>query len=202
MCGRFSLELDDTFYPRYEVENIIEIAPNYNVAPSSFIPVVVKNSPKKVVMMKWGFKVGKDFTVINTRAETISTKSAFKNAFQNNRCLIPATGFYEWRVIGKEKHPYYIHLKDHSYFSFAGIYTDNTCSIITTTPNELMSPIHDRMPVILSNDEEEIWVDKSADEELLKTFLDPYTSEDMEAYMISKDVNSPRNNSKNLQSPL
>lgn len=214
MCGRFSLELNETFYPRYEITNRIEIRPNYNVAPYSFIPVIVKKSPKKVIEMKWGFipSWSKDFStkyaMINTRAETIDEKPYFKTAFNQTRCLIPATGFYEWKDQGKEKIPFYIHLKNNSYFSFAGIYSvlknDKgedifTCSIITTKPNELMENIHDRMPVILSKNEEETWLDETIEDEYsLKSLLDPYPSDELEAYRVSKDVNSPRNNGEEL----
>lgn len=164
--------------------------------------------------MKWGFvpSWSKEWTskyaVINTRAETIEEKPYFRTAFKESRCLIPATGFYEWRKDPTEKIPHYIHLKDSSYFSFAGIYSvwkDKegkeiyTCSIITTEPNELMSSIHDRMPVILSKDEEEVWIDESVkDEERLKSLLDPYPPDEMEAYEVSKEVNFPKNKGREL----
>ncbi len=218
MCGRFSLELDDTFYPRYELDNVIELQPNYNVAPSEIIPVIVKNSPKKVVNMRWGLLppwITKDeskYAMINTRAETIDQKPYFKSAFKNCRCLIPATGFYEWRKDPLNKIPFYIHLKNNNYFSFAGIYSIwndpkgyevYTCSIITTQANELMESIHDRMPVILSKKEEDIWLDKSIDNtDSLKALLNSYPSLEMEAYQISTRVNSPVNNSKDLLQPL
>lgn len=215
MCGRFSLELDDTFYPRYEVDTLLEISPNYNVAPSSIIPVIVKNSPKKIIKMKWGYlpswskEYDSKYSVINTRVETIQSKPYFKESFTKYRCLIPATGFYEWRKDPTEKIPFYIHLKNSKYFSFAGIYSIwkdvsgkefYTCSIITTKPNKLMIPIHDRMPVILSKEEEEIWIDKQTDLNVLKSLLDQYPSNEMEAYQISKDVNSPKNNYRKLLS--
>lgn len=213
MCGRFSLELDDTFYPRYEIGNIIEIQPNFNITPSSFIPVIVKNSPKKVVKMKWGFlPTWSKYPMINTRAETINQKLYFKEAFIKHRCLIPATGFYEWKKTPVEKIPYYIHLKTNEYFSFAGIYTISkdikgkeiyTCSIVTTKPNKLMEDIHDRMPVILTKQEEEIWVDKEMeDEKTLLELLDPYPADLMEAYGVSIRVNSPKNNDRELIQPL
>lgn len=215
MCGRFSLELDDSFYPRYDVDTIIEISPSYNIAPSSIIPVIVKNIPKKVIKMRWGYlpswskEYDSKYTVINTRAETIENKPYFKQSFMNQRCLIPATGFYEWREDPTEKTPFYFHLKNSTYFSFAGIYSVwkdvsgkefYTCSIITTKPNELMIPIHDRMPVILSQEEEELWIDKQTDLNTLKSLLDQFPSNKMEAYPVSKDVNSPRNNYRKLTS--
>jgi putative SOS response-associated peptidase YedK len=217
MCGRFSLEIDDTFYPRYEIENIIEIRPMYNVSPSMYIPVVLKNSPKKVIEMKWGFlppwskDVTSKYAMINSRAESIDSKVYFKEAFKKNRCLIPATGFYEWKKEPTEKRPYYIHLRDNSYFSFAGIYSIvkdmegkevYTCSIITTEPNTLVSDIHDRMPVILSKEEEEVWLDKEVEEDILKSLLDPYPSEEMEAFEVSTRVNSPKNNDRELITPV
>lgn len=214
MCGRFVIKLDDNFYFRYEIDEVLGLESNYNVAPFSNIPVVVKNSPKKVVKMKWGFipswakTYNPKYAVINTRAESIDEKPYFKSSFKKSRCLIPATGFYEWKREGDEKTPYYFHMKDSSYFSFAGIYSiwknENnediyTCSIVTTTPNKEMESIHDRMPVILSKEDEEIWLDKTIeDENILKPLLKPYTDSKLDVYEVDKKVNSPKNKGEDL----
>ncbi|MBP6976520.1 SOS response-associated peptidase [Candidatus Dojkabacteria bacterium] len=212
MCGRFSLEMDDTFYPRYEVDNVLEIKPNYNVAPFSIIPVITRMSPKQIVEMQWGYiptwskTISNKYASINTRAETIETKPSFRESFINYRCLIPATGFYEWKKEeDNTKTPYYIHIKNQKYFSFAGIFstlkrnhkTIYTCSIVTTAANDKISYIHDRMPVILSKEEEEIWLDKNMkDTNSLKDLLDQYNSKDIGVYEVNKKVNYINNNTK------
>jgi putative SOS response-associated peptidase YedK len=128
--------------------------------------------------------------LINARAETVENKPSFKNAFRKRRCLIVADGFYEWKREGKSKMPLYFYLKSHQPFGFAGLYetwlsTDkkeiNTCVIITITANELIAPVHDRMPVILSDEQERIWLDSdAADVSILKSILKPYPAGEMD----------------------
>ena len=218
MCGRFTLELDDTFYPRYEVSNMLDLESNFNITPYSYIPVILKNSPKKIVQMRWGYlppwskEYSTKYSVINTRSESVESKTYFKHSILNRRCIIPTTGFFEWESIKDEKRPYLIHLPNSKYFSLAGIYsvfTDAlgkefpTCSILTTTANSLISKIHDRMPVILKKEDEDTWLDKDIkDINIIKQYLKPYNPKDMSMYMVEKYVNSPKNNSKEILKPL
>ena len=170
MCGRYSLFDTDKMYDRFSVAKsqlVINLAPLYNVAPSEMLPVVVKHSPNQVVVMKWGIippwlrKDPKVKLIINARSETLFEKPMFKRLVANYRCLclIPANGFFEWKATSSGKAPYFIHLKHEKIFAFAGLYDIwkdvegkefHSFAIITTSPNEIMQPIHTRMPVILS----------------------------------------------------
>jgi putative SOS response-associated peptidase YedK len=144
--------------------------------------------------------------MINARADTVTVKPAFKNAFKQRRCLIPADGF-EWKKIGSDKQPYRILLKDQLIFSMAGLWESWTspegeevksCTIITTDPNLLMADIHDRMPMILSVDDEKKWLDKNQSVEDLKAMLQPFPMERMRAYPVSKDVGKVQNQGAEL----
>ncbi len=212
MCGRFTMTL--TLQEVAEIIKIteeIDMNPRYNIAPIQDVPVIVneeQNGQKHLKMFQWGLIPywSKDPAIgnkmINARAETIDTKTSFKHCFQRQRCLILADGFYEWKREGKSKIPYRFMLDDRRLFGFAGIWDTwkspdgqaiNTCSIITTSPNQLMSSFHDRMPVILEQDKEETWLDPSRnDTEYLKALLVPYPTELMKAYRVSSFVNSPK----------
>jgi putative SOS response-associated peptidase YedK len=142
--------------------------------------------------------------LINARAETVDEKASFKTCLQRKRCLIVADGFYEWKKEGSTKRPHRITLKSQELFGFAGLWDTwrsptgeivNSCSIITTTPNEVMEPIHNRMPVILPRDVEQVWLDPGiTDSTFLKSLLVPYPADLMTAYEVSTLVNSPKNN--------
>ena len=141
--------------------------------------------------------------MINARAETVAEKPSFKQAFQSQRCLVIADGFYEWRKHGKVKIPMRVILKTGEPFGFAGLWESwkspegeliHSCTIITTTPNAVMEPIHNRMPVILSKDKEAKWLDVSpSDAGELRELLSPYPADEMDAYEVSTLVNSPKN---------
>ena len=216
MCGRFSIiipfsDLLEFFkpivFPIYPTEYL---EPRYNIAPSQMIPTIVNNDQRQLDFMRWGLipHWAKDINIgskmINARAETLDEKPSFKHLLKRKRCLIPADGFYEWRHEGKIKRPFRITLKSEEPFAFAGLWDTwktptgeeiKSCSIITTIPNTLMANIHDRMPVILSRDAEELWLDNGIeDNALLKSILVPYDAGLMRAYEISSLVNSPKNN--------
>lgn len=216
MCGRYLLaEKPERIYKRYNIskENIakqLKLDPMYNIAPGAITPVITRNSPNKLELMKWGLiphwakdpKIG--YKMINARAETIADKPSFRGPFKKHRCLVPASGFYEWKKLENEKTkiPYLIKNKSDELLSFAGLYdvwrdAENkefkTFTIITTAPNELMSPIHNRMPVLLEKEEEKAWLDSETIPEDLLKLLDPYPSALLEAYTVSQDVNNPRN---------
>ncbi|WP_078393864.1 SOS response-associated peptidase [Shouchella patagoniensis] len=216
MCGRFTLysspqELQDEFglpIPDYE--------PSYNIAPTQqVLAFVANNEETKAGFLHWGLipfwakekKIGSK--MINARAETIDEKPAFKNLLKRKRCLIPANSFYEWKREDDSKHPFIIHLTNSKLLTFAGLWdrwidpaTNNTissCTIITTSPNDFMSSLHDRMPVILDEGNRQAWLDPSIDDPAqIKSMLLPYNRTHMTAHEVSKAVNNPRNNGAHL----
>jgi len=211
MCGRFALLTHtEALIKRFGIEEIIKRPePRYNISPSQNVTVVVKRNNRQLTEMRWGLvpSWAKDVSIgnrmINARAETVVEKPAFRNAFKKRRCLILSDGFYEWQKVGKIKKPTHIRLKSREPFAFAGLYeywkTNSgkmleSCTIITTTPNEIMSPIHNRMPVILNPNDEATWLNPDNQEvpELIP-LLKPYTSQQMESFEVSDFVNSPQN---------
>lgn len=219
MCGRYSFVPGSSFDERFQIEHRQhELLPSYNVAPGALMPVVVRNSPNNVAIMKWGLipfwaqdpKIG--YRTINARAETVATAPSFRHSLRKKRCLVPANGFYEWRATEHGKVPYYIRLKEADLFAFAGLYDVwkdaegnelPTYTIITTASNNLIAPIHHRMPVILQRRDEDLWLDTSVtDPAPLLAVLKPYPAEAMEAYPVSKAVNNPANDGEELIRPL
>ena len=211
MCGRFSFfSPAEVLAAKFGVAEVAaELTPRYNVAPEQDIAVVIQDDVRRLVDMRWGLipfwtkRPSSDLSTINARAETLEIKPTYRHSFKNRRCLIPADGFYEWKGTAGKKAPYFIRLKSHEPFAFAGLYdlwesptseVISSATIITTTPNELLSPIHNRMPVILSDSEFELWLSKEkADVSVLKALLDPFPTEEMEAYRVSTYVNNPSN---------
>lgn len=220
MCGRFTLTATFTeIIDRFEIEAAIQeelYNPNYNVAPSqSVLSVINDGSKNRLGFLRWGLippwskdmKIG--YKMINARAETIEEKPSFRQAFKKKRCLIIADSFYEWkRHEDKTKTPMRIKLKSGGLFAMAGLWeswispqgeTIYSCSVITTTPNEIVRDIHDRMPVILNPSDEKIWLDPTIkDAKQLNQLLIPFNYELMETYEVSSLVNSPKNNSIEL----
>jgi putative SOS response-associated peptidase YedK len=217
MCGRYVLieEKPEVLYARFDIQNTLEDwKPNYNITPGMNMPVVVSHSPNSIERMRWGLipywakdkNIG--YKMINARAETIAIKPSFNKPLRTQRCLIPANGFYEWQKKDTNKIPYFIHLPDNALFAFAGIYdvwqdTDGqevkSYSIITTQANSAVSPIHDRMPVILDKDEERDWLNSDiAEPEHIIQLLDSFSDAKLQAHGVSTQVNSPKNNSKDL----
>lgn len=211
MCGRFGLfSPAEILVAKFDMKQVIaDLKPRYNVAPEQDIAVIIENDGRNLVDMRWGLipfwtkEPASDFSTINARAETIEIKPTYRNSFKNRRCLIPADGFYEWKGKVGSKTPYFIRLKSREPFAFAGLYdlwespiaeVISSATIVTTGPNELLSPIHNRMPVILSVEEYDTWLTKEkVDPSLLKAMLNPYPSDDMESYGVSTYVNSPFN---------
>jgi putative SOS response-associated peptidase YedK len=207
-------EISDHFnvgLPSFESE------PSYNIVPTQEIIIINNLGVKQLVKCHWGFvpSWAKDLSIgsqmINARAETVAEKPSFKSSFRNQRCLVIANGFYEWQKDMKRKVPVYISLKSGKPLGFAGLYNvwvspkgENicTCSIITTEANELLSNIHDRMPVIIPREQEDIWLDpKIEDVEFLQGILRPFPSEEMMLTRVSDRVNSPGYNSpENIKS--
>lgn len=220
MCGAFALFEEFDLGIRFQIEPIkTKIKPSYNIRPSHWTPVIYdKDGKKSLEQMRFGMipvwakdeKIG--YKMFNARSETLFEKPAWKRTAKSQRCLIPANGFYEWQAKDDGKHPMFIHPKDRPIFTFAGVYDQwtnkdtgeviNSFAIITTTPNKEMKPIHDRMPVILSEDEEDDWLAGPNDEDFLKELLDPYPNGEIEMYEVSKEVNSARNQGPELIVPL
>lgn len=182
MCGRFStITSIAELKKRFEAETKIKLSPKYNVTPGQKIPVIYD---KEIVLETWGLKAFNRH-LINARAETISKYQGVK------RCLIIADGFYEWQKNGNIKTPYRITLDDESPFAFAGIANEGTVAIITTTPNNIMKKIHNRMPVILDKDVEKDYLQGK------NVSLNPYEGP-MKAYPISSLINNSKNDSKEI----
>jgi len=224
MCGRLTLTSDkDDLQSRFGYVNPSRdlFTPRYNIAPSQNCPVVTVNEDKRVlIMMRWGLvpfwakDVKSGYNLINAKAETLKEKASFRTPFKKKRCLVLADGFYEWTHSEKKgaKQPYRFVLKNRQPFAFAGLWDEwsnpegeklLTFTIITTTANELMESIHDRMPVILHEKDEGIWLDPQlADTDKLSPLLKPYSSKEMEAYKVSTFVNSPKNNGPKCIEPV
>lgn len=216
MCGRFvRFSSVDKFAELFGARDGFDLSPRYNIAPTQAV-LAARNAlegGRELVALHWGLvphwakepKTG--YSTINARAETVAEKPAFRKAFRYRRCLIAADGFYEWRRMGSVKQPYYIGLEDGEPFAFAGIWEHwegqgemiDSCAIIVTQANELVAPIHDRMPVILDPADYEPWMDPELqDPERLKALLRPYPAERMRAYPVSTRVNNPKNDQPEL----
>lgn len=218
MCGRFTLFTGiEEIKERFDIQGSFdeEYQFSYNIAPSqSLLSVINDGVRNRLGYLRWGLipfwakdeKAG--YKMINARAETIAEKASFRNAYKKKRCLIIADSFYEWKKTPERKIPMRIKLKNHAPFGMAGLWESwkspegisiYSCSVITTVPNELMTSIHDRMPVILKPEDEKDWLNPSInDPAYLQQYLKSFDSEQMEAFEVSTDVNSTKNNSPNL----
>jgi len=227
MCGRYSLtKLENLlrqfaflrFYPGPVPAPDPPDRPRYNIAPTQAVLVIANNHPDRLEHFRWGLipSWAKDPSIgsrlINARAETLAEKPAFRTALRRRRCLVPADGFFEWRVgPDQSKTPMYIHLKGGGLFAFAGLWDVwhspdgsevHSCTLITGEPNELVKPIHDRMPVIMPKAYYEQWLDpKEQEPAALIGFLRPYPALEMEAYPVSRAVNSAKNDSPQCVEP-
>jgi putative SOS response-associated peptidase YedK len=218
MCGRFTLFTDiEEIKERFDIQGSFdeEYQFSYNIAPSQSVLSVINDGVRnRLGYLRWGLipfwakdeKAG--YKMINARAETIAEKASFRNAYKKKRCLIIADSFYEWKKTPERKIPMRIKLKNHAPFGMAGLWESwkspegisiYSCSVITTVPNELMTSIHDRMPVILKPEDEKDWLNPSInDPAYLQQYLKSFDSEQMEAFEVSTDVNSTKNNTPNL----
>jgi putative SOS response-associated peptidase YedK len=219
MCGRYSLVFIDDLGNRFRVFNpMIGSRSRFNITPGNEMPVIIHEEKNELVMMKWGLVPYRtqDITTaqrpINARAETLSEKPSFKELLQNRRCLVPASGFFEWKKEGKKKIPFYVHLPKIPLFAFAGLYdqwagTDGnlirTYTIVTTAPNELVAKVHNRMPSILLPEHEDRWLSKiPLDAEARNEILAPFPAENMSMYPVSPLVNSPDADDERIIMPM
>lgn len=211
MCGRYNLTATpDSIAEHFQLSRLPRFQPSYNIAPAQKILCIVQLEDRslKAVNLFWGLvpSWSKDSKnshhLINARAETIREKPSFRAAFHKRRCLIVATGFYEWQKLEHGKQAFHIHRQDNQLFAFAGLWehwehdaqTLYSCTIITTEAAELMKPIHERMPVIIPADHYSYWLDKNADKNDAFSLLDNSAYINMALTPISDYVNNPRHN--------
>lgn len=211
MCGRFTQTASPAVIAKlFGLEEPPLFKPRYNIAPTQPVAAIrihPDTTKRKCVMLRWGLipSWAKDLRIgnqcINAKSETVAEKPAFRPSFVKRRCLVIADGFYEWQQLATHKQPMWIGLRDRQPFAFAGLWARweppeatsvESCTIITTEPNDLLAPIHNRMPVILDPTTYEQWLDPSfKNTEYLKAFLRPFPADQMQAYPVSTVVNSP-----------
>lgn len=221
MCGRYRLSRrKQILEERFGAEGEDDWSPRYNIAPTQMVPVV-RQHPKEprrdLSQLRWGLipSWSKDASgaarAINARTETVATLPAFRDSFRSRRCLIPADGFYEWQKRGSAKQPYCFEVDDGELFAFAGIWDRwkdpdgqwiRSCSILTTTPNAVTSPVHDRMPVILDADNYELWLDPGmTDTAAALEMVRPFDARRMRSYPVSGRVNQVQNDDAECSTP-
>ena len=220
MCGRFTLsQTAEALAQTFHVQ-IPDFEPQYNIAPTQMVLAVLYNPETKkrtLKQLRWGLipswakDPGMGAKLINARAETVAEKPAFRSAIKQRRCLIVADGFYEWQQQAGKKQPFYFRLQHGQAFGFAGLWEHwkssetqiSSCTILTTRSNELLQPIHDRMPVILKQQDYDLWLDPQVQTpEPLQQLLHPYPTEAMTAYPVSTIVNSPKHNTPECIMPI
>jgi putative SOS response-associated peptidase YedK len=225
MCGRFALisnseQLAENYgLIETEIAALPPSVPRYNIAPTQPVAAIRLNANSKkreLTFFQWGLvpSWAKDIKMgsrlINARSETVAEKPSFRTAFKRRRCVIPADGFFEWQQLQNRKQPLYIHAVDGKPFSFAGLWEVwrtvdgdelQTCTILTTTPNELMTPIHNRMPVIIEPEDIDMWLEPGDAPDQAMHLFRPYPAEKMAAYPVSTFVNNPRNDAQQCITP-
>lgn len=219
MCGRFALYHEgDEIAERFQLDRAaVELEPRYNIAPTQPVAVVVQTEERLLDAYRWGLvpSWARDPAIgnrmINARGETLAEKPAYKAAFRRRRCLIPASGFYEWRKDGKAKIPTFIRCRDGAPLALAGMWEEwrggdseplRTCTIVTTAASDFMRPIHDRMPVILNGDGQRAWLDPGQqDADALSALLRPWAADDLLAHPVSGRVNSPGHDAPDCIAP-
>jgi putative SOS response-associated peptidase YedK len=216
MCGRYTQRADaKKLAEAFGVAEVPAVEPRYNIAPTQQILGVYESADgRQMRFYKWGLvpSWAKDASMgsrlINARSETVAEKPAFRDAFKKRRCIIPADGFYEWQKTEGRKQPFFFCLRDESPFGFAGLWERwegdggqviNSCTILTTEANEVLRPVHERMPVILHRDDYELWLDADVRKlDLVREVLRPYPAEEMKSYPVSPSINSPRSQGAEL----
>lgn len=224
MCGRYTqLRPWSELVALYRLTAVtppLNLPPRYNIAPTQAVPIVRRPPPgdaRELALVRWGLVPfwAKDLAagakMINARAETVADKPAFRRAFRERRCLVPADGFYEWQATGGRKQPYYLTLPEHRPFAFAGLWerwrspasgeTIDSCTIIVCAANPQVRPVHDRMPVILEPQAFDAWLDPAAPPDVLKALLQPYAGP-LAVQPVSSRVNSVRNDDPSCLAPV
>ena len=216
MCGRFTLNTTPELIESYfELDHPApNFLPSWNIAPNSHVPIIwqMPDDGRACSFMHWGLvphwakTTSSKYKMMNAKAETLSEKPAFRDAYKKRRCLIPATGFYEWHATAQGKQPYYIGLKDQGLFAFAGLWeywegeqTLNSFTIITTVANSLLADIHERMPVIINRSDYQKWLDPTNhSDKQLNSLLMPNESVALHKHPVSSEVNNPRHDKSTL----
>lgn len=221
MCGRFALLAPgESLTEQFLLRETPTLSPRYNIAPTQPVAAVrldAQTNERQLALLRWGLipswskDMKRSARLINARAETAAEKPSFRAAFKRRRCLIPADGFYEWQKLGQGKQPLFIHAQDSKPFGLAGLWevwhsadgsVIESCTILTTEANELMAPIHNRMPVIIEPADYGMWLDPGPRPEDARHLLRPYPAANMHAYPVSTHVNSPRHDDPQCIAPL
>ena len=214
MCGRFTLRTPVRRVAEiFDLPDTLELLPHYNIAPTQQVPVVRANPDsgrRELVLLHWGLippwaddpSIGN--RMINARAETLSTKRAFRDAFRSRRCLVVSDGFYEWRRRGRKKQPYYITRSGGEPLALAGLWERwsrddariESCTIVTTDANDLVRPLHDRMPLVIEPRDFDLWLDPQiTDPQRLESLLKPFPADELTLHPVGARVNDPRHDS-------
>lgn len=219
MCGRYTLATTaNALQQSFDLTQVpADFTPRYNIAPSQSIYLIKSDDRTQLQTARWGLipSWAKDASIanklINARSETLTEKPSFRNAFKSRRCLIPATGFYEWQKEGKQKKPHYIHMIEHQPFAMAGLWESwqdpsgqaiETCTIITTEPNDIIRPFHHRMAVIIPPDHIDFWLDEDVPTTEFAPLFAPFDHQMMAAYEVSTMVNNVTNDSPQMIEPF
>ena len=206
--GRFTFQPTEDYYERFRVANrLTGLGARYNIAPGQMVPVIIAQGANRVMLMRWGLipHWAKDektaYKMINARVETLTERPAFRSLLAAHRCLVPASGFYEWKAEGRDKTPHYIYPRSHEFFAFAGLYDvwttpdgDElyTFTIMTKEADDFMAQLHHRMPVILERDLEDDWLDtETTSPQKVLDILERSADMVLEAYPVSRLVNKP-----------
>ena len=219
MCGRYMLTTPvDALRQLFLFTQRPNLPPRYNIAPTQDVPIVRRASDgagRELITVRWGLvpywaadpKIGN--RLINARGESVARTAAFREAYQRRRCLVPADGFFEWQKSGSARVPLLVRRRDHAPFAFAGLWERcpqpggavlRSCTIITCPPNELVAPVHDRMPVILAPEDYARWLDPAQADG--RTLLKPYPAAELEAFAVSPRVNTPQHDDPECIAPL
>jgi len=221
MCGRFALDIPaELLVDNFGLAECPQIVPRYNIAPTQQVGVIRRygDGQNHLDSLHWGlipsWAQGRSIggKMINAKSETVTEKPSFRQAIRYRRCLVPASGFYEWKQEGDAKQPWYLHLKGSSLMVFAGLWESwkspegevvESCTILTTAANRVVAPLHDRMPVILHPDEYRTWLERTTtDPTSLKKMFQPYPADLMEAWPVSSAVDGVENESPDLMQSI
>lgn len=217
MCGRFSLTSSEGLVDEFELVEPVTLAPRYNIAPTDDVAIIANRGERRIELARWGLVPhwADDLSIgakmINARSETLAEKPAFRDAFSRRRCLVPADGFFEWRRQGTKRIPHYMRRADRHVFAFAGLWARKkvagdewliSCTVITGPPNELIAPLHDRMPIIVGREDYGRWLHPDPlPPEALDDLLCTPSPRGFELFEVSQVVNSVRNDEPECVQP-
>lgn len=206
MCGRFALSAEPgAIIAHFNLRNAVVLKPRFNIAPSQVIPII--RIPGQIEFLVWGLKPKwlkeGQLPFVNARMETVTEKPAFKFAFKQQRCLVIANGYYEWKQIGNIKQPYFICLPEKELFAFAALWDGDTCALLTkTAEQQSIAKIHDRMPVILDPDQYSLWLDPKAAPEILQAAMLQNNLSSLQIFPVTTKVNNPKHDVAECVMPL